>query len=230
MIKIIFRKLRVGLVAILLIPIFVWSGQQITIVAGVDNLLYESSNDSSTSNTVYPSSYNGVGVSRDKSMNEYWVWESLIWFDLQSIMGKKINKAQLILTPEVLAGDPWDAYNDTYYYVSVVAEPWNTNTVTMNNQPLVYDGWWATFNVPTSTMPIFIDVTFAIKYLADGSYANYGFSLKDGGGIHDYSYLYATFFGSKEEPGTTPPRLIVEVEGDGDAIVPAIIAPILLLD
>ena len=54
-------------------------GQQITITAGVDNMLYETSTDTSAEDTVYPSSYNGVGVNRDAYMNDYWVWESLIW-------------------------------------------------------------------------------------------------------------------------------------------------------
>ena len=135
-----------------------------------------------------------------------------------------------MLTPEVLAVD---AYGNTYYYLSVVADPWNGSTVTMNNQPRVYQGWWAPFNVPTSTVPIVLDVTDPVKYWSDSTYVNYGFALKDNGGIHDYSYNYATFFGSIERTGTTSPILIVDFEGDGDngdgaAIVPSIIFPLLL--
>jgi len=203
--------------------------QQITITAGVDNLLYETSTDYSTGDTVYPSSYNGVGVSRDSSMNEYWVWESLIWFDLRPVMGKTIQKAEVVLTPEVLAVD---AYGNTTYYLAVIADPWNGATVTMNNQPRIYTGWWAPFEVPTSTLPVRVDVTDPVKYWADGTYINYGFALKDNGSLHDYSYNYATFFGSIERPGTTPPQLIVEIEGNGEqsnvGVIPSVIVPLLL--
>jgi hypothetical protein len=228
--KKIFQKVRMaGVIFCLLVLPELTMGQRIVITAGVDNMLYETSTDSSSSDTVYSSSYNGVGTSRDASMNEYWVWESLIWFDLSPVMGKKIKKAEVELTPEVLAVD---AYGNTYYYLAVVADPWNGSTVTMNNQPRVYTGWWQPFDVPTSTIPIALDVTDPVKYWSDGTYVNYGFALKDNGGLHDYSYNYATFFGSIEKPGTTPPRLIVDFEGDGNndgvAIVPSIIIPLLL--
>ena len=206
------------------------AGETVTLTAGVDNLLYYASDDTSTGDTVYASSYNGVGTSRDSGMNEFWVWESLIWFDIRSVMGKTIKKAELVLTPEVLAVD---AYDNTYYYVAAVADPWNGNSVTSNNQPDIYTGWWVPFNVPTSTVPISLDVTDAVKYWADGTYPNYGFALKEHGGLHDYSYNYATFFGSIEYPGTTPPKLRIEVENGGGGggiptVVPSVIVPMLL--
>jgi len=233
--KKIFQKVRmVGVVFCLLALPRVTMGQQIIITAGVDNLLYATSTDALAADTVYSSSYNGVGPNYEKGYLEskWWAYESLIWFDLSSIMGKKIIKAEIVLTPEVLAGDPVGAYDDIYYYIAVVADPWSGNTVTMNNEPEYYTGWKAPFNVPTSTVPIAIDVTYAITPMADG-FSNYGFYLKDSSGYLDYTHLYATFFGSIERPGTTPPILIVDFEGEGDtgdgvAIVPSIIFPLLL--
>ncbi|WP_294955991.1 DNRLRE domain-containing protein [Sulfurovum sp.] len=215
------------LLLLLSVPSF---GREMTFLPVYDNLLYYASADESTGDTVYPASYNGVGKSRDYSMNEFWVYESIFWFDLSSINGKKIKSARLILSPAVLAGDPEDAYNNTYYEIRVVAELWDPRTVTINNAPAYYTGYYVPFNVPTSTVPVSLNVTDAVKYWADGTYPNYGFRLRDGGTyLPDRSFVWSTMFGSQEKKGTVPPELVVTIEDGGGSVVSTVIVPLLLL-
>jgi len=223
----------VSVVLGILVPVQMYADQEIVITASVDNLLYCTSTDDSTCSTAYPASYNGVGVNRDASMNEFWTFESLIYFDVTAITGKTIKSAYLLLYPEILAGDPWDAYNHTYYAMYVVADLWDPSTVSEYSQPDHYTGYSVPFNVPTSTAGVELDVTYVVEQWADG-FDNYGFYLKDEGGLHDYSYNYATMFGSIERSGSKPPKLIVTIEGgdspvgNNSAIVASIITPLLL--
>lgn len=225
----------VSVVVGILVPMQIYADQQIVLTASVDNLLYCTSTDDLTCSTAYPASYNGVGVNRDASMNEFWIFESLIYFDVTAITGKTIKSAQLVLYPEVLAGDPWEAYNNTYYAIYVVADLWNPSTVSEYSQPEHYTGYSVPFNVPTSTVGVELDVTYVVEQWA-GGFHNYGFYLKDEGGIHDYSYTYATMFGSIERSGSKPPKLIITIEGNdgsegGDnAAVTSIITSLLLLE
>ncbi len=216
------------LTTLIVSPIFLSADQEFIFTASFDNLLYYASHSPSTGDTVYQDDRNGVGRDRDASMNEYWVWESLIWFDLSIIEGKVVKSAKLVLKPGELAHP--DAYYDTYYQVRVVYDWWNPYTVTSNNQPRVYSEYALPFDVPTTPVSISLDVTDPVKYWTDGTIDNYGFKLEDGGGLINGSYAYATMFDSIEIPGNSAPRLIVTIEGGGNVIVPTVIAPLLLLE
>ncbi len=229
--KKIFKVRRfIGIVLLIMIPASVIADQQVVLVPAFDNMVIYASDNSQMQYTVYSQTNNGIGNNRFYLGYDYHFrhYASLIQFDLSALEGRAIVSASLQLYPVELAGDPYQASQNTDYEVRVIADPWNTLTVTWNNKPQYYTGYRELFDVPTGTYPKVIDVTQPVQLWVDGTYPNYGFYMTDAYNSGTVGqYMYATFFGSQESDATKVPRLVVTVRGGG-ALVPAIITPLLL--
>ena len=69
---------------------------------------------------------------------------------------------------------------NTQYAVNAIAGSWNTNTLTWNNQPNYYLAGVATVNPPVTTvLPLQFDVTSIVRNWGNGTWANWGFILRN---------------------------------------------------
>ena len=141
-----------------------------------DNLLLNSSVNSSIANTAYPSSENAVGCnwSRNLFISTYVCATSLIRFDVSSLNGKRVISAKLKLSVDAVPATA------ARYRVWAIFDNWGAN-VTWNTMPRIYSGSDQLFNSPTSAaIPHTIDVTSFVTSWLNSSRNNYGFMLEDG--------------------------------------------------
>ncbi len=221
----------IGLTFLTMLPVATMADQQVILVPAFDNMVIYASDDDTMQYTVYSQTNNGIGNNRFYLGYDYHFrhYASLIYFDLSALTGKTIVSAFLQLYPVELAGDPYQASQNTDYEVRVIADPWNPATVTYDNKPQYYTGYYQLFDVPRGIYPKIIDVTLPVQYWSDGTIPNYGFYSTDAYNSGTVCQcMYATFFGSKESGDSTQtPRLVVTFK-EGGALVPAIIGPLLL--
>jgi hypothetical protein len=164
---------------------------ELTVFASKDNTIGYSSDNPDVANTNYWNDDLGVGANYIDGL--YWdswlVWLSAIYFDVMNwIEGRTIEKATLKLRVEILPGD-WN----TKYKVNPFTSGWNTYTITMNNAPSYYTGYYALKDPPvTSAIPYEINITNIVQAWASGTIANNGVL------IHDYnvSFPYYTAYRS----------------------------------
>jgi hypothetical protein len=180
-----------------------------TFTASSDNLLMYNSQDATVADRVFPSAENAVGYNYFYNifgLSGIIGAASLLKFDVQStITGKTILEAKLILYQQYLPGD----FRGTFR-VSAVASSWNAGTVTWNawSRMNSYGPGTVDFSaLPSSVVPLELDITDIVKNWASGVFANNGLQLWDPLSVPPGQESYqAVGFYSLENAGTASKR------------------------
>lgn len=190
------------------------TSDDLTVYATADNTVVASSADPSLQTQVFS---NALAVGCDfaigDAFSDYVCRSAVLEFaDLRErIADATITSATLKLYPEVLPAD-----YQTTYVVNAVAEPWDSNTLTWENQPQVFTGVMNEQSPPTSvTLPLEFDVTAIVQNWADGSWPDHGLLVWDSAlnrGFPTLSVVRSTYFEHLEgysTPGRRPQLEIV---------------------
>lgn len=179
----------------------------ITVYATVDNTLIVSTTDPSWANSVDRTGLIGVGYNFavGQFRTDFVYGSAAIQFGtLQSqIAGSQIASATLRLYPSILPAD-----RNSTYAVNAFAAPWNSLTITANNQPNTLASFQSTQSPPfTTVLPVEFDVTQIVRNWANGTWANYGLLVHDlTNTLPSYSALRATEFESADSFSNTSRR------------------------
>lgn len=151
---------------------------EVTAFATEDNLLIFSSADPNQANQVFNSGLNECGCSFSVlPFNTEFVcgFAAVKFGDLQSaIAGRSIQRATLKLYVSYLPANP------TVYTLNAFTANWNTNTITYNNAPGIYNANQVSFNSPvTSVVPVSIDITGIVSNWANGTWQNNGIVIQE---------------------------------------------------
>jgi hypothetical protein len=143
-----------------------------------DNYLQLDTDGSNTAeDTTINNSQNAVGCDFiiGAFFNDFVCVSSLMFFNIFSdIEGKNIINAKLTLTPFIIPADV-----GTTYRVYGVADPWDSGTVTFNNQPDVFLDLYGHIVPSQSGLPVDVDITNIVSAWANGTRPTLGLLIAD---------------------------------------------------
>lgn len=182
--------------------------------AWLDNYMATASNIAGIEDEVHNANEIAVGANYLYGLyvNDYIVFYGAVYFNIDNyISGRTIQKATLRLYVQTLPADL-----NTTYRINPFAGSWNTNTITYNNTPNYYTGYYSIKEPPVSgAVPWEVDITSIVQAWASGAIPNYGLYLWDNNiAWPGYTAYRATGFYSLETAysDAVKPQLYIEIK------------------